>query len=216
MFPSYHDRLVFRKEVTDEELVTRSRNGSDRAAECLVRRYRRLVETRARGYYLAGADHDDVVQEGMIGLCKAIRDFSGDRTMRFRTFADMCVTRQIITAVKSATRRKHAPMNSYVSLSAPTAEADQECALIDCLADESARDPVSIIDRCEDTRPPMLRYRHLLSDLECKVLQGYLEGHSYREISSELACRQKSIDNALQRIKRKLMGVALLPAHRGV
>jgi len=193
--------------MRDEEVVAYARSGYPRATEHLIAKYRNLVESKARSYFLAGADHEDVVQEGMIGLYKAIRDFRDDRLARFRAFAELCVTRQIITAVKTATRQKHVPLNGYVSLHYPVLDSDSEGSLIDCIPDERVMDPASwLIDR-RDTRSLYETVKPVLSELESQVLQCYLEGKSYREMSRELHCRTKCIDNALQRVKRKIGGM---------
>src|SRR5947207_7764256 len=136
MTPIYQDALVRFHYMRDEEVVTYARTGHDRATEYLLSKYRHLVESKARSYFLAGADHEDVVQEGMIGLYKAIRDFRDDRLARFRAFAELCVTRQIITAVKTATRQKHVPLNGYVSLHYPVMDADSETSLLDFIPDD--------------------------------------------------------------------------------
>jgi RNA polymerase sporulation-specific sigma factor len=188
----------------DEELVRLSHSGSDRATEQLLAKYRPLVESKARTYFLLGADHDDVVQEGMIGLYKAIRDFQPHRLARFRAFADLCVTRQIITAVKSATRQKHLPLNDYVSLHhTPLASAEADSTLLECLPDTRITSPEDCLFRERDMFGRLDALRRTLSPLETQVLDFYLQGKSYREISDELCCPPKAIDNALQRVKRK-------------
>jgi len=190
--------------MRDEELVALARGGHPEATEHLLHRYRHLVESKARSYYLIGADHEDVVQEGMIGLFKAVLDFRDDRLARFRAFAELCVTRQIITAVKTATRQKHVPLNGYVSLHGPFLDSDGDGALIDCLADERGVDPAAwLIDRREN-KSLRERVGEHLSALESQVLDAYLQGKSYREMSRELRCRTKCIDNAIQRVKRKI------------
>src|SRR5262249_8848250 len=151
-----------------------------------------------------GADHEDVVQEGMIGLYKAIRDFRDDRLSRFRAFAELCVTRQIITAVKSATRQKHVPLNGYVSLHHPLRALDGDSTLIECLADDRVMDPEAWLIDYRDKRAFHDTLENALSDLESRVLHSYLQGKSYREMSLEMHCRTKCIDNALQRVKRKI------------
>ena len=190
--------------MRDEDVVEYARGGHDRATEYLMSKYRHLVESKARSYFLIGADHDDVVQEGMIGLYKAIRDFRDDRLARFRAFAELCVTRQIITAVKTATRQKHVPLNGYISLHHPIMDTDGDGSLIDCIADERVVDPATWIIENKETPTLQESVGHALSDLELKVLNFYLEGKSYREMSFELHCRTKCIDNALQRVKRKI------------
>lgn len=188
----------------DEDLARRARRGCGRAAETLLARYRPLVEGKARTYFLLGADHDDVVQEGMIGLYKAIRDFREGRPARFRAFADLCVTRQIITAVKSATRQKHLPLNACVSLTAPASpEAEGDAVLLDLLPDPRMSDPQAVLFRRSETYDRLYAARETLSPLEAHVLDCYLLGKSYREMSSELRCTAKAVDNALQRVKRK-------------
>jgi RNA polymerase sporulation-specific sigma factor len=191
---------------SDEDLVRQARTGSPRAAEQLLAKYRPLVESKARTYFLLGADHDDVVQEGMIGLYKAIRDFRDDRLARFRAFADLCVTRQIITAVKTATRQKHLPLNACLSLNdaALTADPEAENTLLDCLPDTRLNDPQACILRQRETQGRLEDARHILSPLEARVLDCYLQGKSYREMSTELRCLPKTVDNALQRVKRKI------------
>lgn len=190
---------------SDEELASMAHEGSMTAVERLLAKYRPLVESKARNFFLLGSDHEDVVQEGMIGLFKAIRDFRGDRSAQFRTFADVCITRQIITAIKTASRQKHCPLNAYLSLhQSSSPESDREAALLDCLPDTRHPDPMeSLLRQCEHSRCLNV-LRSTLSTLEQRVLDCYLEGKSYREMSLELRCRPKAIDNALQRIKRKI------------
>jgi RNA polymerase sporulation-specific sigma factor len=190
---------------SDEDLARQARAGSSRAAERLLAKYRPLVESKARSYFLLGADHDDVVQEGMIGLYKAIRDYREDRLAHFRAFADMCVTRQIISAVKNATRQKHLPLNAYVSFhTVATADQEAENALLDYLPDPRLTDPQQRLFYRRDEAARLEAVRRTLSPLETRVLEGYLAGMSYREMSRELRCPQKRVDNALQRIRRKL------------
>ena len=196
---------------SDEELVRRSRSGSSKATEQLLTKYRSLVESKARSYFLLGADHDDVVQEGMIGLYKAIRDFRDDRLSRFRAFADLCVTRQIVTAVKTSTRQKHVPLNAYISLYHSTAgDADSDLTLIEALPDPHVHDPLGALCHSHEADDRLYAMRQCLSVLEASVLEGYLQGKSYREMSAELKCQPKTIDNALQRVKRKI-GETLTP-----
>jgi RNA polymerase sporulation-specific sigma factor len=189
---------------SDEDLVLSARKGDRDAEEYLLRKYRSLVEGKARSYFLVGADHEDVVQEGMIGLFKAIRDFRDDRAARFKAFAELCVTRQIITAIKTATRQKHVPLNSYVSLNRPVFDEDPEGMLMDVIPDLQAVDPESIVMNQEVTDYLEGQAQKDLSPLEYQVLQSYLERKSYREMADELNCQTKSIDNALQRAKRKI------------
>ena len=194
--------------MLDEEVVDLARSGHSAATEFLISRYRPLVETKAKAYFVIGADREDVIQEGMIGLYKAIRDFRVDRLNKFRPFAELCVTRQIITAVKTATRQKHVPLNGYVSLHRSGGGEAQDASLLDVLADR--RSDVSERAALSEKLPQDLQdmVDGSLSELERGVLKCYLDGLSYREISRELACHTKCIDNALQRVKRKI-GVLL-------
>ena len=189
----------------DEDLVRLARQGCRVATESLLSRYRPLVESKARAYFLLGGEHDDVVQEGMIGLFKAIRDYRGDRLALFRGFADLCVTRHILSAVKTATRAKHLPLNYYTSFNqSPTADMDHESSLLDSLPDTRACDPLTHAMGLTGAAAQVAAARSLLSTLEEQVLDGYLEGKSYREMSTEMCCVPKTIDNALQRVKRKI------------
>lgn len=190
---------------TDEELIERAREGSEPAIEELLRRYRHYARAKARSYFLAGADREDIVQEGMIGLYKAIRDFQGDRNTAFRAFAELCITRQIITAIKTATRQKHVPLNSYVSLNkSSSSENEEERALADLLIGPAIADPAELVVSAEEIASIKASVGRLLSSLETEVLQLYMDGKSYHEIAEMLGRHVKSIDNALQRIKRKL------------
>ena len=190
--------------MLDEEVVGLAKSGHIGATEFLISRYRPLVETKAKAYFVIGADREDVIQEGMIGLYKAIRDFRVDRLNKFRPFAELCVTRQIITAVKTATRQKHVPLNGYVSLQRTGQGESQEASLIDVIADTGGKNPerTILVENLPQNLPDLMK--GTLSDLEQCVLRCYLDGLSYREMSSELACHTKSIDNALQRVKRKI------------
>ncbi len=190
--------------ATDEELVGRAWTGDDRALETLLERYRPFVRAKARSYFLVGADREDVVQEGMIGLYKAIRDYDATRQASFRGFAELCVTRQIITAIKTATRQKHAPLNSYVSLYLPSCHGDDaHHEIVDSFV-SNADDPADSVVSSQELAVLEAYFGEILSDLEAEVLQRYIEGQSYQEIALELDRHVKSIDNALQRIKRKL------------
>ncbi len=188
--------------LSDEEVLSLARAGYRPAMEHLLARYRGLVEGKARSYFVSGADHEDVVQEGMIGLYKAIRDFRSERLVRFRAFAELCVTRQIISAVKSARRQKHRPLNQYVPLSRPT--EDEDALLVDILADPRPNEPEAVVlnrrlvDYLDQFRAAEL------SDLECRVLESRLEGKSYLQVARELNCPPKRVDNALQRAKKKI------------
>ena len=192
-------------ELADDELVASYREGNVAALETLLERYRRFARAKGRSYFLVGADSDDIEQEGMIGLYKAIRDFRPERQASFRAFAELCITRQIITAIKTATRQKHQPLNQYVSISGSKASADEhERNMEHLLDDHHIADPADQVvsrERMAEMREMMAA---MLSGLEVDVLQLYVEGKSYQEIGEQLGRHVKSIDNALQRIKRKL------------
>ena len=191
--------------MQDEEIVAiAQREGDGEALEYLLNKYKNFVRAKARSYFLIGADHEDIVQEGMIGLYKAIRDYRIDRSASFHAFAELCVTRQIITAIKTATRQKHIPLNSYVSLNRPIYEEDPYRTLLDVITEEVPSNPESMLIDREDLSLIEGRIGEMLSDLEKEVLIRYIEGKSYQEISEEMNRHVKSIDNALQRIKRKL------------
>ena len=190
---------------SDEHLTERARAGDEKALERLLARYRHYARAKARSYFLAGADREDIVQEGMIGLFKAIRDFDASHNTAFRAFAELCITRQIITAIKTATRQKHIPLNSYVSLNKPLHDSDgSERALADSLVGPAVLDPADLVISAEEIASIRSSVDQLLSDLETEVLQLYMDGKSYQEIADRLGRHVKSIDNALQRIKRKL------------
>nr|WP_223155178.1 RNA polymerase sporulation sigma factor SigH [Alkalibacillus aidingensis] len=191
-------------ELEDEQLVELVQEGNVQALEYLINKYRSFVRAKARTYFLIGADREDIIQEGMIGLYKAIRDFQGDKLSSFRMFAELCVTRQIITAIKTATRQKHIPLNSYVSLDKPIYEEDSDRTLIDIIAEDEMADPEKLLINREKYGDMEFKMQELLSDLEREVLHLYLDGRSYQEISTLLNRHVKSIDNALQRVKRKL------------
>ena len=192
-------------EVSDEELVERARHGDEKAVELLLNRYRHYARAKARTYFLAGADKEDIVQEGMIGLFKAVRDFQATKNTAFRAFAELCITRQIITAIKTATRQKHIPLNSYVSLNKPaSSERGDERPLEEALVQQTIDDPADLVISSEEIASIKSSMGKLLSDLETEVLQLYMDGKSYQEIADMLGRHVKSIDNALQRIKRKL------------
>jgi RNA polymerase sporulation-specific sigma factor len=192
---------------TDDELVLAARSGDDKALCDLLNKYRAFARVKARSYFLVGADREDIVQEGMIGLYKAIRDFNPDMQSSFRAFAELCVTRQIITAIKTATRQKHGPLNNYVSFERPVgADDDGERVLGDVLPARAISDPADLVISAERIRALQAHFDEVLSDLETEVLRLYVEGKSYQEIAERLQRHVKSIDNALQRIKRKLEG----------
>lgn len=193
------------KDLTDEGIVRMAQEEHDaEATDYIVHKYRNFVKAKARSYFLIGADKEDIIQEGMIGLYKATRDFRGDKQASFRAFADLCVTRQIITAIKTATRQKHIPLNSYVSLNKPIYTDESERTLMDVVSAAPVSDPEELIISRENFADIELRMNEVLSDLEWQVLTAYLEGKSYNEMSRELHRHVKSIDNALQRVKRKL------------
>jgi RNA polymerase sporulation-specific sigma factor len=189
---------------TDEELVFSSQNGDGLATECLMDRYENFVRSKARSYFLIGADREDIVQEGMIGLFKSIRDFRYEKMASFKAFAELCITRQIITAIKTATRQKHIPLNSYISLNKPAYDKDSDRTLIDTICGEPESNPEEIIIDREKLRSMKDKIGKLLSELEWEVLTAYLRGKSYQEIAKDMGRHVKSIDNALQRIKTKL------------
>ena len=191
--------------MADEEVVRLAQQDGDGAAlEYLLNKYKNFVRTKARSYFLIGADHEDIVQEGMIGLYKAIRDYREDRLSSFRAFAELCITRQIITAIKTATRQKHIPLNSYISLNRPIYEEDSDRTLLDVITEDSPSNPEEMLIDREDLSVIEGRIGSMLSELEKQVLIRYIEGKSYVEISEEMNWHVKSVDNALQRIKRKL------------
>ena len=192
-------------ELSDDELVARFQGGDNDSLDVLLQRYRRFTRAKARGYFLIGADSDDIEQEGMIGLFKAVRDFRPDRQASFRAFAELCITRQIITAIKTATRQKHQPLNSYLSLSGTRpGEENGSGTVEEVLEAKGLIDPIEFIISMEDLRSMRRMMSEMLSKLEVEVLRLYVEGKSYQEIAEVLGRHVKSIDNALQRIKRKL------------
>lgn len=191
-------------ELADEQVVEWARNGDRAAEEYLINKYKNFVRAKARSYFLIGADREDIIQEGMIGLYKAIRDFRSDKLASFRAFAELCITRQIITAIKTATRQKHIPLNSYVSLNKPIYDEESDRTLLDVIHGAQVTDPEELVISREEFIDIESKMGEFLSDLEWKVLMSYLDGKSYQEIAAELKRHVKSIDNALQRVKRKL------------
>jgi RNA polymerase sporulation-specific sigma factor len=191
-------------EMLDETVVEAAREGDDAAQEYLINKYKNFVRAKARSYFLIGADREDIIQEGMIGLYKAIRDFRNDKLASFRAFAELCITRQIITAIKTATRQKHIPLNSYVSLNKPIYDEESDRTLLDVLSGTKVTDPEELVISREEFVDIEHKMGEFLSDLEWKVLMSYLDGRSYQEIAKDLRRHVKSIDNALQRVKRKL------------
>jgi RNA polymerase sporulation-specific sigma factor len=195
------------RELEDLQLVMRARNGDQAALDVLIRRYTGFVRLKASSYFLAGGDSEDLVQEGLIGLYKAVRDFRADKETSFRSFAELCVTRQIITAIKTATRYKHAPLNTYVSFSQTPAgqEAESDCTLGDALPGPTVDEPSICVISTEELQSLVFCLGSGLSKLESDALRLYLEGSSYEEMAVELGCDTKTIDNALQRVKRKVL-----------
>jgi RNA polymerase sporulation-specific sigma factor len=191
-------------EMSDEQIIEFVHQGNSEALDFLIKKYRNFVRAKARSYFLIGADKEDIVQEGMIGLYKAIRDYKEDKLTSFKAFAELCITRQIITAIKTATRQKHIPLNSYVSLDKPIYDEESDRTLLDVISGAKVTDPEELIISREEFDNMEDKMAQLLSDLERKVLALYLDGQSYQEISEELHRHVKSIDNALQRVKRKL------------
>ena len=191
-------------DMTDEEVVCEAVNGDHEALEYLINKYKNFVKSKARSYFLIGADREDIIQEGMIGLYKAIRDFNPDKLSSFRAFAELCITRQIITAIKTATRQKHIPLNSYISLNKPLYDEYSDRTLLDILSGVKISDPEELIISREEFEDIEGKMGEILSKLEWQVLMAYLGGKSYQEIAKELKRHVKSIDNALQRVKRKL------------
>lgn len=199
--PKYYEMY---EDLTDEEVVELARENDALAQEYLINKYKNFVRAKARSYFLIGADREDIIQEGMIGLYKAIRDFRADKLASFRAFAELCITRQIITAIKTATRQKHIPLNSYVSLNKPIYDEESDRTLLDVISGSRVTDPEELVISREEFVDIETKMVEFLSDLEWKVLMSYLEGKSYQEIADELSRHVKSIDNALQRVKRKL------------
>src|SRR5690242_15676458 len=195
------------RELEDLQLVVKARNGDAAAMDALIRRYTGFVRLKASSYFLAGGDSDDLIQEGLIGLYKAVRDFRTDKETSFRSFAELCVTRQIITAIKTATRFKHAPLNTYVSFSHTPAgqEGDGECTLGDALPGPGVHEPSVMVISTEELQSLVFTLGSGLSSLEADALRLYLEGASYEDMAERLGCDTKTIDNALQRVKRKII-----------
>src|SRR5947199_2219967 len=195
------------RELEDLQLVIKARNGDSVAMDLLIRRYTGFVRLKSSSYFLAGGDSEDLIQEGLIGLYKAVRDFRSDKETSFRSFAELCVTRQIITAIKTATRFKHAPLNTYVSFSHTPAGQDSEgeCTLGDALPGSAVNEPSVMVISTEELQSLVFSLGTGLSRLESDALRLYLEGSSYEEMATELGCDTKTIDNALQRVKRKVL-----------
>ena len=190
--------------LTDEQIVALAQSSDSAALEYLLTRHKNFVRSKARSYFLIGADHEDIVQEGMIGLFKAVRDYIPERLSSFRAFAELCITRQIITAINTATRQKHVPLNSYISLNKPIYDEESDRTLMDVIVEGRAQNPEELIIGREDLVSIRDRMDQVLSGLEQDVFNAYLDGKSYQEIADKLGRHVKSIDNALQRVKRKL------------
>ncbi|MDO4202981.1 MAG: RNA polymerase sporulation sigma factor SigH [Selenomonadaceae bacterium] len=191
--------------MSDEEIIIISQENNDsQAQDYIINKYRNFVRVKARSYFLIGADREDIIQEGMIGLFKAIRDYRREKLSSFHAFAELCVTRQIITAIKTATRQKHIPLNSYISINKPIYDEDSDRTLLDVLPGGKVSDPEEMVISQEEYSSIAAKMETILSELEWRVLISYLDGHSYQEIADDLHRHVKSIDNALQRVKRKL------------
>ncbi len=191
-------------QIADEQLLLQIKSGDGVALEQLINKYKNFVRAKAKTYFLVGADKEDIVQEGMIGLFKAIRDFKDDKLVSFKSFAEICVTRQIITAIKTATRQKHMPLNSYVSLNKPVFEDDGERTLMETINHDTISDPEMLFISKEELNRIEGKINEILSPLELEVLHFYLQGKSYQQIAVVLNKEVKSIDNALQRVKKKI------------
>ena len=200
-----NDYAILDNNQQDEyNIVLKASNGDKIALEYIITKYKNFVKAKAKSYFLVGADKEDIIQEGMIGLYKAVRDFDGIKTNSFKCFAEICITRQIITAIKTATRQKHIPLNSYVSLNKPIYDEESDRTLLDIIATSIVTDPEELIISKEELKNIENKMNELLSDLELEVLELYLNGKSYQYIADKLNRDVKSIDNALQRVKRKL------------
>ena len=196
-------------DMSDREIVSRAQRGENAAAEYMLYKYRNLVRTKVKSYFLVGAEKEDLLQVGQIGLWQAIIDFRADKAISFPAFAKVCITRHIITAIKTATRQKQMPLNHSLSLESPSEDPTTDWNLSDILPNLDGADPEDMVLRNEDTKILHETLQQVLSDFEWHVLSGYQLGKSYREIASELRCKTKSVDNALARIKRKVSGVPI-------
>ena len=190
--------------LSDEDLLSLHRAGDARAEESLYARYKQIVRSKARTYFLIGADREDIIQEGMIGLYKAVVDYQFDKNASFRSFAELCITRQIISAIKAATRKKHVPLNTYISFNRPAYESENERPLIDVLTSTRISDPEEVLIGRENYAAVADSIEHSLSRLERDTLGLYLYGYSYQQIADHLQVTSKSVDNAIQRVKKKL------------
>ena len=196
--------MILYESLTDEELLSLHRAGDARAEETLYARYKQIVRSKARTYFLVGADHEDIIQEGMIGLYKAVMDYQVDKPASFRGFAELCITRQIISAIKAATRKKHIPLNTYISFNRSVYEGETERPLIDVLTSTRISDPEEVLIGRENYAAVADSIEHSLSKLERNALGLYLYGYSYQQIADMLQITTKSVDNAIQRVKKKL------------
>ena len=196
--------MINYESFSDEELLQRLRGGDSLAEETLYARYKQIVRSKARTYFLVGADREDIIQEGMIGLYKAVMDYQFDRQVSFRAFAELCITRQIITAIKSATRKKHMPLNTYISFNRSVFDGDNERPLIDVLTSTRISDPEEVLIGRENYAAVADSIQNSLSKLERSALEWYLLGYSYQQIAEGLQISTKSVDNAIQRVKKKL------------
>ena len=190
--------------LSDEELVGRAQQGDQNAEEYLIRKYKDEVRGKAHIYFIMGADGEDIVQEGMIGIFKAIRSYDGEKEASFRTFAELCINRQILSAIKAAARQKHAPLNTSVSFSDPLADEDSDKTLVDTLSSDSSGDPEALYILKEDMNYIELNSAEIFSDMELRVWNEYLKGKNYSQIAEIIGKSPKAIDNAIQRTKRKL------------
>jgi RNA polymerase sporulation-specific sigma factor len=195
--------------LSDREIVSRAQCGEEYASEYLLYKYRGLVRTKVRSYFLMGAEKDDLLQIGMIGLWQAIQDYRSEKDISFLSFARICIERHVITAIKTATRQKQSPLNQSVSLEYPAEDSDSEWSLADVIAASDTVDPEQLLLQQEESRRMSTMLRRMLSDFEWRVLNGYRTGKSYREIAADLHCNTKSVDNALARIKRKVANAPL-------
>lgn len=190
--------------MDENQIVMLAKGGDDAALEAIMTRYKDLVRSRARAYFIIGAETEDLIQEGMFGLFKAVRDFDAEKNACFAPFAELCIRRQLISTLKGATRQKHSPLNSYVSLNKPIYQDDSERTMLDVLGASHAEDPEALLISKEKHEYINNKINTLLSDFEKRVLSAYLAGYSYRDIAQSLNASAKSVDNALQRIKKKL------------
>src|ERR687886_1275362 len=201
--------LVHYEDMADREIVARAQRGEESASEYLLYKYRNLVKTKVKSYFLVGAEKEDLLQVGMIGFWQAIVDFRCDKAISFPAFAKVCIQRHIITAIKAATRQKQLPLNTSLSLEVPADDESSEWNMADVLQTGDEMDPEEVMLRGEDTRRLRSLLHQMLSEFEWRVLSGYQMGKSYREIAKELRCKTKSVDNALMRIKRKVTAASV-------